>query len=206
MYLDELERILREACAEAGVPFEVAPGAHGRGRPFSRLPRWLTKHHTASAAGSGDVPSLRILMYGRPGLSGPLCQWAGGRSGRQVLVATGRANHAGYGRNPDGTNPNTDSIGHEEENNGVGEPWPDAQRRASVICDAHILRWLGHPASHDLGHREVDPRRKIDPTYDMDDHRRQVDAAIAGGAPGPSPAPDLGGAAALAVYAALEVL
>lgn len=188
MRLDWLLDVLRSALAPHGFSVTEAPGARTRGRSFKRAVRWVVDHHTASARTSGNHGSLRVLMYGRPGLSGPLCQVTDGRNGDTIIVACGIANHAGYGTMPDGTNPNQTAVGRESENNGVGEPWPSRQRLSQVIGDAAILRRLGVGAGNARGHKEVDPRRKIDPTYDMDDHRGRVGALLAGPMhPTPSP-------------------
>src|SRR5690606_28248152 len=53
-------------------------------------------HHTAGPR-SGDLPSLNTLLYGRPGLPGPLCNAALSRSAKIHLIAARRANHAGLG-------------------------------------------------------------------------------------------------------------
>lgn len=178
--LDWLEGAMRRELEPEGYRVKVAPGAATRGRAFTSAVRWVTKHHTASHRTSSASSSLRILMFGRPGLTGPLCHWQTERSGDVVIVATGRANHGGYGRNPDGTNPNSTSVADETENDGIGEPYTPRLSRSVVLSSAAACRGMRQPASHVLGHREVDPRRKIDPTYDMDDHRHQVARQLTG--------------------------
>ncbi|WCO67861.1 N-acetylmuramoyl-L-alanine amidase [Iamia majanohamensis] len=176
-----LEDVLRRSLEPRGFRVQTVTGWQTRGKPLPGMPRFITDHHTASSRRSGPSGSLRICIYGRPGLPGPLCHVHDSRDGVTTVVAAGRANHAGYGTNPDGSNPNSTSVGRESENDGLGEPWPTHQRESQVVGDAAILRHLGQPADHALGHREVDPRRKIDPTYDMDDHRRRVAQQMTGG-------------------------
>src|SRR3569832_3033240 len=53
-------------------------------------------HHTAGIR-KGNMPSLRTLVEGRPGLQGPLAQLGLGRDGTYYINAAGRANHAGSG-------------------------------------------------------------------------------------------------------------
>ena len=166
--------VLRRALVPRGHAVQTVPGWEARGRAGWGPIRWLTDHHTASSPRGGNMASLWTVTYGRPGLSGPLSQLHTARDGTTTVVAAGRANHAGYGTNPDGTNPNTTSIGRESENSGVGEPWPTRQMAAIAIGDAALLNEIGQDSRHVRGHKEVDPRRKIDPTYDMDVHRVNV--------------------------------
>ncbi len=81
-------------------------------------------HHTAGAA-TGAVPSLATCIYGRPGLSGPLCQVMQSREpdGNDIayVIAAGRANHSGVGiwRGIAG---NSQAFGVEVEHIGAGQP------------------------------------------------------------------------------------
>lgn len=143
-------------------------------------PRGIMFHHTATPAGSGNAPALGIVAYGRGGPSpvpGPLSQFVVGRDGTIYLVAAGRANHAGTG-GPERWIPtdsgNTYSIGIECENSGVGEPWPEKQRRAIGILCAVLLVRMDKGAWWLVGHKEY-TSRKIDPGgIDMDRFRRRV--------------------------------
>ena len=125
-------------------------------------PRWQVFHHTASHAGA-NAPSLGICTNGRPDLAGPLCNVLVARDGTCYVVASGRANHAGAGRYPDGTTGNSLSVGWECENNGVGEPWPDTQLDAIARGQAAVCAQLGQPPSSVIYHRTYAPGRKIDP-------------------------------------------
>lgn len=127
-------------------------------------------HHTASAQGSGECPSLGIVVGGRPppnALPGPLAQILLGRSGACYVVAAGKANHAGDGSYP--TIPphegNSHLIGIEAENSGLGEPWTMPQMRAYVGLVATLLHHEGLPFDRFCSHYEwAKPvGRKIDP-------------------------------------------
>lgn len=102
-------------------------------------------HHTASAIGSGECPSLGIVINGRgePNpLPGPLAQILLGRSGACYVVAAGKANHAGlgsYSTIPANAGGNGHLIGIEAENSGLGEPWTMPQMRAYVLLVAALL-------------------------------------------------------------------
>lgn len=78
-------------------------------------------HHTAGAA-SGSAPSLAVCIYGRPGLSGPLCQVLQSRDpdGNDIayVIAAGRANHAGVGTWR-GISGNSRAFGVEVEHTGT---------------------------------------------------------------------------------------
>lgn len=82
-----------------GVPFTVVSGAETR----SNTSHWGDKqsvtgcmyHHTAGDA--PDSAELKVITYGRPGLSGPLANFGVGDDGVVDIVACGSANHAGKG-------------------------------------------------------------------------------------------------------------
>jgi hypothetical protein len=127
-------------------------------------------HHTASK-GPAEVPSLKTCIDGRPDLAGPLCHVLIARSGICHVIAAGKANHAGGG-SYGGYSGNTHWFGIEAENDGVGEPWPHAQV-ASFVTAARALAALSSKGLV-CGHKEYAPKRKIDPTLDMDWFRAQV--------------------------------
>lgn len=143
-------------------------------------PRGVVDHHTA-AGGSSDAPSLRICIYGRADLSGPLAQIVLGRTGTVHLIAAGRANHAGRG-GWQGLSGNSSVFGIEAENNGVGEPWSDAQIKAYIRVNAALCDMMGRGADWVCGHKEWAPGRKIDPNgIDMNWMRQQVQALLNAG-------------------------
>lgn len=131
-------------------------------------------HHTASAAGSGECPSLGIVVKGRPAtattpaLPGPLAQILLGRSGACYVVAAGKANHAGTGSYPTippNTGGNAHLVGIEAENSGVGEPWTSSQMAAYVLLVAALLDYLELDETVAVAHYEWRLPRgyKIDP-------------------------------------------
>lgn len=162
-------------------------------RPYEYRPQGVMCHHTASRAGSGDIPSLSTVLYGRPDLPGPLSQLLLGRAGTIVVCTDGYANHAGRGTAAawsrfvtaqpprvvtghanDGIGGNSHFVGIEAENDGIGEPWTDGMMDAyrtlvRVLCDHY--RW--DPTYAVLGHKEWSGQ-KIDPTFDMDAFRASL--------------------------------
>jgi hypothetical protein len=143
-----------------------------KGRPIH--PRGVMVHHTASAAGSGDLPSLSTCIHGRPDLPGPLCQILIGRAGTVAVITDGQGNHSGRGSWPGITVGNAQLIGIEIENNGVGEPWSLGVLSVVARVTAQLCRVFG--LSIVIGHKEWAPGRKIDPSFDMDQFRNAVTA------------------------------
>jgi hypothetical protein len=133
-------------------------------------------HHTATGPNWSRERVTRLLADGRPDLKGPLCQLQLERDGTFVVIAAGRANHAGPGSWGGVTNGNQTFIGIEACNDGVGEAWPQAQVEAMGVGTAALLRAMQAPASMVVGHKEWAPRRKVDPRgIDMDMFRRYVE-------------------------------
>lgn len=192
---------LADVARKAGLKVVEVDGWRTRGHGQLVAVKTIVCHHTAgrsAAADPSDFPSLRIVRDGRPGLSGPLSNLGLGRTGTVYVIAAGYAYHAGAVL--DESMDNEHSIGIEAENNGVGEPWPLAQRTAYALLCAALVRAYGLTPARVLAHREVcRPKgRKIDPAgIDMDGFRlavaRDVDdlerASRDGDRPAPRPAP-----------------
>lgn len=156
----------------AGCKVAEVAGWEKRGKELVSLDAVIL-HHTASGPSWTDANVTRLLREGRTDLPGPLAQLGLDRSGKFWVVAAGRCNHN------TGEHGNQ-SVGIEAFNDGKGEVWPTAQLNAWEQGTAAILRHLGLPASRALGHREVDPRRKVDPLgVDLDLFRRNVARLLA---------------------------
>lgn len=152
-------RGIADRCRGYGLRVLAMPGWERRSRgPIN--PSYVVCHHTAA---SRDVDAL--LRDGRADLAGPLCNFALHADGTVVLVAAGRANHAGVSRIT-----NAQSYGIEA----TGPPFPnyDAYVRLVAAIRAHH-QW---GSDRVLGHKEIcHPRgRKIDPTFDMGTFRSRV--------------------------------
>lgn len=129
-------------------------------------------HHTATGPHVPDDAVDALLVKGRPDLKGPLAQCGIRRDGTWVVVASGRANHNGYGQW------GNDSFGVEAYNDGIGEPWPARQLESYVRGVRAVCKHLGlDPQTHVKGHKETDPGRKIDPLFDMNEFRTAVAGA-----------------------------
>jgi hypothetical protein len=171
MRLSWLSDVLR---AE-GLKVDESQGWQGRGKDLDRV-EGVVLHHTATGP---DVPDGRVdtlLIVGRPDLNGPLCQLGLRRDGSFCVVADGKGNHNGFGRW------GNQSIGIEAYNDGVGEPWSREQLDAYQRGTAAILRHLGLDVSRAQGHREQDPKRKIDPAgIDLPAFRANVEKHLTAG-------------------------
>ncbi len=191
-----------DALRKWGVKVVEVDGWQTRGWKVSRGgqrfdPQGVVDHHTANGGFRGvDAPALQLCVNGRPpskaepnGLPGPLCQIVLGYSGTAYLIAAFGANHAGSG-GWRGLSGNGSVWGIEAENNGVGEPWPQAQLDAFVRCNAALAEFSGFGPEMCCGHKEW-TRQKIDPAgIDMNDFRSKVAALLARKPNTPAAEPD----------------
>jgi hypothetical protein len=179
---------LPDALKAAGLKVALVPGWESRGRGEAGPTLGVLCHHTAGPL-KGNMPSLNLLINGRPDLPGPLAQVGLGRDGTFFVIAAGRCNHAGAGNWKGVTAGNTNLIGIEAENTGLpnDSPWPDVQMDAYHRGAAAILKHAGRSADFCAGHKEyAQPRgRKFDPNFDMDGFRVAVEAIMSGTAPDP---------------------
>lgn len=144
-------------------------------------PEGILWHHTASSKAWGTRPALGIVTFGRSDLPGPLAQLLTPRDGDAVdviVVASGRANHAGFG-GPWSTVPadsgNKYTIGNEVENDGVGEVWSPGIIDRCQRINAAVLKHGGRDQNGMIGHKEWAPSRKIDPhPLDMNAQRNAL--------------------------------
>lgn len=167
---------------KAGLKVVEVDGWQTRGRGDIGKIEFLVCHHTAAIDRTSNAPSLTIVRDGDATLQGPRSQLVLGRDGTYYVVAAGKANHAGKGVYKGRANVgNSKSIGIEAENNGLseikpaeGEPWPEVQMDAYARGSAAILKHLRLPVEECLGHREYAPKRKIDPSFSMQEFRKRV--------------------------------
>jgi len=186
---------LSQVLLDAGLKVAEQPGWQNRGRGDVGPIKGAICHHTGGPL-TGNMPSLGIIINGRPDLAGPLSQLALGRDGTFFVVAAGHCNHAGLGNWQGFVGGNTNFIGIEAENTGkingpLNDPWPSVQMDAYRRGVAAILKKIKANAIMAAGHKEyaLPHGRKDDPTFDMDQFRQQVAAIMAGAAPLPSVIP-----------------
>lgn len=161
-----------------GFPVVFEKGWHGHGSSIF-APRGHTIHHDASRGGS----ARETIKNGRQGLSGPLGNYYTERDATLVVIADGRANHAGRGSYK-GLSGNDSVVGTEQANNGTGEPYTDDQIELMFALSRALANRLGSRGV-DLTHAhwEWATNRKIDPavhwvtghgSWDMDVFRNEL--------------------------------
>lgn len=163
-----------EALEEYDLDVEEVPGWETRGSTAFN-PVGVVGHHTAGPK-TGVRPSLKVCVNGREGLPGPLCNVFLDRNGVAIVVAAGRANHAGKGGFK-GLVGNSSMFGIEAEDDGDGT-WTDAQLEAFPKVVAALLSITGMNEVWYCSHRTWAPTRKIDPTNIEDTWMRSQVAVI----------------------------
>lgn len=169
---------LERAVKNAGVKYKKVSGWASRGHGTMGSIQSVIVHHTAGPK-SGNSPSLNVVAYGRPGLSGPLAQLFLARDGTVYLVAAGISYHAG--RVSSSRYQNSHAIGIEAEATGL-DSWPAHQiEEYAKLCKA-LCKEFGLSVSRVQGHKEVAvPRgRKPDPNFNMSQFRKKVGGAKGG--------------------------
>lgn len=168
---------LERAVKNAGVKYKKVSGWASRGHGTMGSIQSVICHHTAGPA-RGNTPSLNVVAYGRPGLSGPLSQLFLARDGTVYLVAAGVSYHAG--RVVSNKYTNSHAIGIEAEATGVSS-WPAHQvNEYAKLCKA-LAKEFGLSTSRVVGHKEAATAgRKIDPNFSMSDFRAKVGGAKGG--------------------------
>ncbi|MDP2640901.1 MAG: N-acetylmuramoyl-L-alanine amidase [Betaproteobacteria bacterium] len=147
------------ACApvpqRAGIPTEWQASPNFN----ERRPNFVILHHT-----SDDTveQALRALLDPLRSVS---AHYLVGRDGRiiQLVDERARAWHAGESKWGAETDLNSASLGVELDNNGR-EPFTDAQIAVLLRLLADIRERYHIPAANFLGHADVAPRRKTDPS------------------------------------------
>ena len=147
------------ACApipeRAGIPtqWQASPNFD------ERRPDFVIIHHT-----SDDTAEQALRTLTDP-LRAVSAHYLVGRDGTitQLVDERKRAWHAGESRWGSDTDINSASIGIELDNDG-DEPFPDAQISALLALLADIEQRYHIPAANFLGHADVAPRRKTDPS------------------------------------------
>jgi len=176
---------MADVLKQAGLKVAPVDGWEDRGLGDVGPTLGVICHHTAGPR-NGNMPSLDILIRGRPDLSGPLSQLGLGRDGTYYLIAAGRCNHAGKGSWKGNTSGNTNFIGIEAEHTGQpADPWPAVQMDAYHRGVAALLKHATRDAGDCAGHKDFAPGRKSDPTFDMAAFRARVAAIMSGAVPAP---------------------
>lgn len=172
---------LADVLRASGLKVLEHPGWQSRGRDGMR-PQVVIGHHTATHWSTPDSVVTNLLVKGRVDLPGPLCHLGLNRDGTYIVIAAGKANHAGAGQWM-GANESVETIGIEAYNYGNGvpfptrEPWPQVQLDAYDRGVAALLKHLDKDERYFCGHREwaLPAGRKPDPSgIDLNAMRQRV--------------------------------
>lgn len=158
----------RLAVSGTGRQVHLEPGWEKRGGTLASSVPFVVGHHTGTpltaANAAQDLPTHNVLVNGRTGLAGPLCNIAMGRCGDLYVIAARQANHAGESAYMGHTGLNDESIGIEAESPGDGT-WTAGQVDMWPRVVGALLHYLGRPSTYYASHRTVaTPKgRKTDP-------------------------------------------
>lgn len=125
-----------------------------------RKPNYVMIHHTAQDSLGQTV---RTFHSARAGVSS---HYVIGRDGKIVQMVNDlyRGHHAGFGKWGNDTDLNSSSIGIELDNNGLTDPWPEAQINALVDLLQYLKESYNIPQANFIGHMDYAPTRKNDPS------------------------------------------
>lgn len=182
---------LADVLRDAGLTVVEHAGWKTRAVDGSWSPTFGVIHGTGAPRSQPDETQVRLVRDGHSTLDGPISNACVDRAGRWHVLAGGRCNSTLVGTaGPFKGRGNVQALSTEACNDNIGEPWPSVQYAAYVRGWAAWCRRLGWSATHLVGHKEHDPKRKIDPSFDMATFRADVARAIAGAA-GPTPGDEM---------------
>lgn len=124
-----------------------------------RKPNFVILHHTAQES---MEQTLRTFTIKRTAVSS---HYVVGADGKVVQMVNDylRAQHAGIGKWGNTSDLNSSSIGIEIDNNGLGEPYTEAQINSLLKLCAALKKRYNIPTANFIGHADIAPTRKPDP-------------------------------------------
>ena len=124
-----------------------------------RKPNFVVIHHTAQ---DSLEHTIKTFFSTKAGTS---AHYVISRDGKVVHMVNDylRANHAGVSKWGKDTDLNSSSIGIELDNNGLTDPWPDAQMNSLIKLLATLKETYGIPTANFIGHADIAPKRKNNP-------------------------------------------
>jgi hypothetical protein len=167
----EVARVFRDM----GGSTSESVGWTTRGRSSDMNVRAVLAHHTAA-----PVDITNMLIDGRFDLPGPLCNWELRKSGLVVLIASGRANHAGVGVLPNNESLGIEATGPIPLDNTGPDAFPQYTWYVRLVA-AHCIHYGWPPdLAHAPGHKETarPEGRKVNPAFNMSTFRVHVANAI----------------------------
>ncbi len=124
-----------------------------------RKPNFVIIHHTAQ---DSLAQTLKTFTVTRTQTS---AHYVISKDGKVVHMVNDylRANHAGVAKWGNNTDLNSSSIGIELDNNGLGQPYPEAQMNSLLKLLSTLKKKYSIPTANFIGHADIAPRRKNDP-------------------------------------------
>lgn len=125
----------------------------------TRKPNYVMIHHTAQ---DSLAQTVKTFHSAKAGVSS---HYVISRNGKIVQMVNDlyRGHHAGAGKWGNDTDLNSSSIGIELDNNGLTDPWPDAQINALIDLLKYLKVTYKIPQPNFIGHMDYAPSRKNDP-------------------------------------------
>jgi N-acetylmuramoyl-L-alanine amidase len=151
------------ACAPLQPPFTITPGVRTEHRPSpnfdQRRPSYVVLHHTTNdtaekALGTLTSPASRVSSHYLISRDGTIIY---------LVDEAARAWHAGESFWAGQRDLNSASVGIELDNNGA-EPFSEPQIAALLTLLADLKGRYKLPATSFLGHGDIAPGRKVDPS------------------------------------------
>jgi N-acetylmuramoyl-L-alanine amidase len=125
-----------------------------------RKPNFVIIHHTAQNSTQQTINTF--LVKGKSEVS---AHYIVGKDGAVVQMVNDylRANHAGIGKWGNTSDLNSSSIGIELDNNGIDQPFTDAQIKSLLVLLDALKKRYNIPVANFIGHADIAPGRKNDP-------------------------------------------
>ncbi|AVT32083.1 MULTISPECIES: N-acetylmuramoyl-L-alanine amidase [unclassified Plantactinospora] len=174
---------LADVLRSAGLTVHEVGGWRSRGST-SFDPHGIMCHETRGSLRSTDAGEIHVLLNGSATAPPPIAQLYLSRTGHWHVIASGRCNHVRVGwAGPFKGVGNSGLVGIEAQH-ALGEPWTERQYE-SYVRGVRALRdrtgWgiAGHKEHQPAGYGH--PSVKTDPSFNMNQFRRDVAAASSGG-------------------------
>lgn len=191
-YAEAFRAAAKEATRAYGAPLVELSGFSNRGHGDLSTLTDTMWHDTVTGSNVSRHRLGTLLRDGYEGLPGPIANAGLDRDGAFILVAAGRANHAGKG-GPTSRIPangaNSRTFGLEVANRGLGsgERWTGIQYDVAVRFTAVLHDYVARM----LGHKEW-TSRKVDPwAPDLNAARKAIMVRPSGPTPTPTPTDEL---------------